>query len=129
MKKEIELDPADSRTFSGTAFTCLLGAAERDVPIKLYLVRFEPGARTGWHSHSGPQILVVTSGRCRFQQDGEALREIEAGESVRIESGIRHWHGATNDSPAEHIAVNLESRETNWFAGVTDEQFRAGDSR
>lgn len=115
----LPLQPADPRTFSGTAAIRLMAGAEEEVPVKLYYVRFEPGARTFWHSHSGPQILVVTAGRCRYQRDGEPIRELGTGESVRFEPGVRHWHGAVEDQPAEHIAINLDVRETSWQEEVS----------
>jgi 4-carboxymuconolactone decarboxylase len=126
MPREIvlSLNAADPRTFSGSAFTCLVAAAEREVPIKLYYVRFEAGARTNWHSHSGAQILVVSAGRCRYQKAGEPVREIGAGESVRFEAGIRHWHGAVDGESADHIAVNLDTRETSWLEEVSESDYR-----
>jgi quercetin dioxygenase-like cupin family protein len=117
------LRPTDARTFSGAAFTCLMAAAEQAVPVKLYYVRFEAGARTNWHSHSGDQVLVVCAGRCRYQSAGEPVREIEAGESVRFTAGVRHWHGATTSEGAEHIAINLDCRETNWLERVSEEDY------
>lgn len=109
-----ELQKADSSTFTGTAWTGLLAGAESREAVKLYFVRFEPGARTFWHVHSGPQIIVVTSGRCRFQLEGGPIEEIGAGESVRFEPGERHWHGAAADEGTEHIAINLDPRSTEW---------------
>jgi quercetin dioxygenase-like cupin family protein len=128
MKYEVNysLGPADSRTFSGEAYAGLLGSAEVDVPVKLYYVRFEQSARTHWHEHQGVQILVVISGRCLYQRAGESVRAAAAGESVRFEAGERHWHGAGDRGPAEHIAINLAIHETNWFEeavpGATFEQ-------
>lgn len=122
----LPLKPADPKTFSGAAFSALIAGAEGDVPIKLYYVRFEPGARTNWHAHDGTQILIVSSGRCRYQRAGEAVREIGTGQSVRFEAGVRHWHGATDFEPAEHIAVNLDNRATDWLEAVSDGDFMAG---
>lgn len=112
------LTTADPRTFGGTAFTGIIAEAETEVPLKLYYVRFEPEARTFWHAHQGSQILVVTTGRCRYQRHGGPVRELAQGESVRFEAGERHWHGAAANEPAEHIAVNLDIRETDWFEEV-----------
>jgi quercetin dioxygenase-like cupin family protein len=122
------LQPADRGSFSGDAHTHLVAAAERDVPLKLYYVRFEPGARTHWHTHSGTQILVVCSGRCRYQIAGNAVRELAAGESVRFDAGVRHWHGAVDDQAAEHIAINLDGRETEWLETVSDSEYRPNAS-
>lgn len=110
----LSLNPTDTRTFTGEAYSGLLASAEREIPVKLYFVRFKAGARTFWHVHSGPQILVVTSGRCRYQRHGMPVQEIEAGQSVRFDPGERHWHGAAEDEGTEHVAINLDPRETEW---------------
>src|SRR5688572_28737610 len=101
----VELNPTDSHTFSGTAFSGLLGSAEEEYPVKLYHVRFEPGAKTHWHIHSGTQVLVVTSGQCFYQRAGEPVRQAESGTSVRFRPGERHWHGAGPEVGTEHIAI------------------------
>jgi quercetin dioxygenase-like cupin family protein len=118
-----ELKRADSRTFSGSAFSGLLAGADAEVPVKLYFVRFAPGARTFWHTHSGPQILIIQSGVCRYQRAGGPLLEAVAGESIRFKAGERHWHGATPTEGAEHIAVNLTVGETEWQEEVSEEDY------
>ena len=62
MKQSIDwpLRPADPSNFSGAAFMRLVGEAVSSEPVKVYYVRFQPGARTNWHTHSGDQILLVT---------------------------------------------------------------------
>lgn len=112
------LQPADSKTFTGRAYTRLMAAAEEQVSVKMYFVRFEPSARTFWHAHSGPQILVVVSGRCRYQIGDGPIRELGQGESVRFEPGVRHWHGAVEGEGTEHIAINLDPRATDWMEEV-----------
>ncbi len=117
------LNPTDPSTFSGSAFTRLLGTANSAVPVKLYYVRFEPGARTNWHSHSGTQILVVTEGRCRYQVAGELPGELGAGESVSFAAGVKHWHGALPTEAGEHIAINLTTGDTVWLEPVTEDEY------
>jgi quercetin dioxygenase-like cupin family protein len=119
----IALASADPETFTGPAFIHLLGSAEDEVSVKLYYVRFDPHGRTNWHAHAGTQILLITSGRCRYQREGEPAREAAAGESVRFEPGVRHWHGAAGAEPAVHVAINLEIRETLWFEPVSDTEY------
>ncbi len=109
------LAPADSSTFTGRAWTALLGGAEAEDPIRIYFVRFAAGARTNWHRHSGTQLLVVVSGRCVYQREGEPVREIGPGESTRFEPGERHWHGAGDAEGTEHLAVNLANASTEWM--------------
>jgi quercetin dioxygenase-like cupin family protein len=121
----LSLAPADPRTFEGTAYRALLAKAEREVSLKLYYVRFEAAARTHWHAHEGVQVLVVTRGTCRYQREGEEQRTAGEGESVRFESGRVHWHGA-GDEPAEHVAMNLDVRETRWLGPVSEGRAGAG---
>jgi 4-carboxymuconolactone decarboxylase len=114
------LEPADPRNFTGTAFMRLVGAANHEEAVKLYYVRFMPGARTNWHVHSGNQILVVTAGTCQYQRAGEPVRELTTGESVRFLPGERHWHGAAPTLQGEHIAINLDIAETTWLEPVSE---------
>lgn len=124
------LNRADSRTFSGEAHSTLLAGADTEVPVKLYFVRFASGARTFWHTHSGPQILLIKAGRCRYQREGGQIQEASAGDSVRFEAGERHWHGGTPSEGTEHIAINLTAGETDWQEEVSESDYAGnGDGR
>jgi quercetin dioxygenase-like cupin family protein len=45
-------------------------------------VRFEPGARTAWHTHPLGQTLIVTAGTGRVQRWGDPIDEIRQGDVV-----------------------------------------------
>src|SRR5262245_44207138 len=85
---------ADARTFTGTAETRRLGASDEGTPVHVYEMVFEPGARTNWHRHSGPQWLLVIEGRVRIQCDGAPPEDLDEGDAVVIAPDERHWHGA-----------------------------------
>ena len=90
----LESEPSDPKTFVGQArLTRMNDAADRP-HTNVYRVAFEPGARTHWHTHTGPQLLQVIEGTCRYQKDGGAVREADVGDLIAIEPGERHWHGA-----------------------------------
>src|SRR6202048_5361253 len=42
--------------------------------------RFEPGARSAWHSHDKGQLLLAEDGRMRTQETGGPRSEFAAGE-------------------------------------------------
>ncbi len=88
-------------------------------------VRFEPGARTAWHSHPLGQTLIVTSGVGRVQRWGDAIDEIRAGDLVWIPAGQKHWHGASPTTSMAHIAIVelLDGRGVEWMEKVSDEQY------
>ena len=74
--------------------------------------RFEPGARTYWHSHDNGQLLFVESGRMWSQKRGQPRREFGTGESDYAGPNVVHWHGATPQG--ELIQVNIG------FGGATE---------
>ena len=57
--------------------------------------RFEPGARSYWHSHDNGQLLHVEAGRMWTQKRGQAKHELGPGESDYTGPNVVHWHGAT----------------------------------
>jgi quercetin dioxygenase-like cupin family protein len=88
-------------------------------------VRFEPGARTVWHTHPLGQTLIITSGSGWVQREGGPIEEVHAGDIVWFAANEKHWHGATPTNGMSHIAVqeNLDGKMVDWLEAVTDEQY------
>ncbi len=88
-------------------------------------VTFEPGARTAWHAHPRGQVLIITAGIGRVQRWGEPIREIRAGDVVRIPAGQKHWHGASPQTSMTHIAITerRDGTAVQWMEKVSDEQY------
>ena len=104
----------DSR-FKGTGLARISGGT----------VRFEPGARTAWHTHPLGQTLIVTAGIGRVQHWEGPAQEIRPGDTVWIPPGVKHWHGASADVGMSHIAFSeaLDGKTVDWMEQVTDEQY------
>lgn len=85
-------------------------------------VTFEPGARTNWHTHPLGQLLVVTQGEGRVQEEGGPVRRIVPGELVWIAPGVNHWHGAAPDSAMTHVALSesLDGENVTWGEPVDE---------
>ncbi len=77
------------------------------------MVRYEPGARTYWHSHSGGQMLYVVEGEGWVQTRCDAPRRVGAGDAVSFAPGEVHWHGAGADGEMAHLAVT--TGKPSWF--------------
>ena len=119
-------EPADPKNFVGTARVKRLPLIEEGggQSVIVYFVEFEPGARTNWHYHSAPQLLLINEGRGLVQKWGEPVREMAAGDAVAIEPNEKHWHGASPWTTMSHFAVNL-NLTTVWLEPVSDDQYCA----
>lgn len=85
--------------------------------------RFEPGARTYWHSHDNGQLLLVESGRMWSQKRGEPRREFGPGQSDYAGPNVVHWHGATPQSELIQINVGFGGA-TKWLEAVPEAEYR-----
>jgi len=118
----LTVEPLDPANFVGSGTLVRMLDVCRSPKVNAYRVTFEPGARTAWHTHSGPQLLIVVEGRCRFQRAGMPVSEVADGGIISIDPGEPHWHGAPADSRVVHVAVNIDV-STEWLAQVTDAEY------
>jgi quercetin dioxygenase-like cupin family protein len=85
-------------------------------------IRFEAGARTNWHVHTAPQILLIEEGRGRWQEQGDAVKELPMGQPVLTKANVPHWHGAAPDQAALQFSVYAGKLE--WQKPVTDAEYK-----
>ena len=84
-------------------------------------IKFDAGARTNWHLHSAPQLLLVEEGRGRLQELGEPIKDVPAGQPVLTKASVLHWHGAAPDQSALQFSVYSGTLE--WKEKVTDDEY------
>jgi quercetin dioxygenase-like cupin family protein len=121
--------PADS--FTGTVWQDPIIEAPGPARIRCGRVSFEPGARTAWHTHPLGQTLHVLSGTGRVQTWGGPVQEINAGDTVWIPPGEKHWHGAAPTTGMVHIAMQeaLDGKHVEWMEHVSDEQYKVAPAK
>jgi quercetin dioxygenase-like cupin family protein len=107
--------------FTGDVFLDAIVRGEEPSRVRVNAVRFTPGARTAWHSHSIAQTLYVTDGEGLVQARGEAVTRIRPGDIVTITGHQWHWHGATPDHMMTHLS--LTEGDTEWGDHVTDAEY------
>jgi quercetin dioxygenase-like cupin family protein len=118
--------PASS--FTGTVWQDPIIEAPAPALLRAGWVRFEPGARTHWHSHPLGQTLHITSGIGQVRTWGGPLRQVRAGDTIWIPPDEKHWHGAAPDHGMEHIAMQeaKDGAHVVWLEPVTDQQYTGG---
>ena len=107
-----EPNDAYASYFSGRSFLAPVSASQ----IGIHNVTFEPGCQNNWHIHhaksGGGQILICVGGRGWYQEWGKDPVEMKPGDCVNIPVGVKHWHGAAEDSWFSHLAIEVPGEET-----------------
>jgi quercetin dioxygenase-like cupin family protein len=118
--------PAD--WFTGSVWQDPIVEADAPARVRAAVVRFDPGARTNWHTHPLGQTLFVIEGSGLAQTLGGPIQAINAGDTVWIPPGEKHWHGAGPGTAMTHIAIHeaLDGKHVDWMEPVTDAQYGAG---
>jgi quercetin dioxygenase-like cupin family protein len=111
--------------FTGTVWQDVIIEAPEPARIRAVWVRFEPKARTAWHTHPLGQTLHIVAGVGRVQTWGGPIREVRPGDTVWIPPGEKHWHGASPEVAMEHLAMQeaQDGKAVNWMEHVSDEQY------
>ena len=115
---------AYAQYFSGQSYISVLTMEG----VVSFNVTFEPACRNNWHiHHKGGQILFCTGGTGWYQEEGKPAQLLQPGDVVNIPAGVKHWHGATNESWFAHIAQNVpaEGGYVEWLEPVTDEVYKS----
>lgn len=114
--------------FTGQVRIDKLFTAPAPARVGLAVVTFEPGARTNWHTHPLGQALLVTDGVGWTQCEGGPKTEIRTGDVIWCNCGRRHWHGATDTTAMQHVAVNefLDGKPVDWLEPVSDQEYLSG---
>lgn len=113
--------------FTGNVWVDEIAVGADPSRVRLYRVSFEPGARSAWHTHPLGQVLHVLTGYGLVQKEGEPIQGIHPGDTVTIEPGERHWHGAAPGNTMVHLAmqeVDDKGVGVVWLDKVTDAEYK-----
>ena len=112
--------------FTGTVWIDEVVTGAAPSRLKANLVSFEPGARTAWHTHPVGQALHVLTGLGIVQLKGQPAQTIRPGDSVWIDAGEVHWHGAAPGHTMVHLAIQEKDErgvDVVWLDHVTEEEY------
>ena len=114
--------------FTGTVWQDPIIEAPEPARLRAVWVRFEPSARTAWHTHPLGQTLIVTEGLGWAQTEGGPRIDIHPGDVIWFPPGEKHWHGATATTAMTHITIQeaLDGKTVTWMEQVADADYLGG---
>lgn len=130
-RKELSVFPtgntndAYAEYFIGQSYLNMLSTEQ----VTIGNVTFEPKCRNNWHIHhadkGGGQMLIVTAGEGWYQEWGKQAVLLKAGDVVHIPANVKHWHGASENSWFQHLAIEVpgENCKTEWCEPVYDDDY------
>ena len=124
--ESVEWTAAGSEHFTGAVWVGRLTPADGS-GVRVTAVRFEPGARSDWHTHQEGQILHCLSGAGRAGTGDGRVLEMRPGDLLHSPPGERHWHGAADDTPMMHLSFTAGIRVAWAPEKVTDEEYHRAD--
>lgn len=86
----------------------MVGKADVSVPGREAVVArvdVAPGAKAGRHTHPGDEISYVLEGEATLLVDGQAPRQVKAGESFVVPAGVVHDAHNNGSSPIKLVGV------------------------
>src|SRR3954454_15514604 len=84
--------------------------------------KYDAGARSYWHTHDGPLVLLIEQGRGRYQIKGQPIREFGPNEPIVLPPNVPHWHGAAAKEGLTWVALSV-GRKVTWGEPVTDAEY------
>lgn len=118
-RKEANLQAATGPVFTGEVQRAGLADNSLAKRVTLGLVKFSPGGRTVWHSHSFEQGLVIVEGKGIVATE-EHEHVVEPGDFVIVPQGEKHWHGGTETTGMAHISIGQPGGQTQAGDPVTE---------
>ena len=68
------------------------------------IIKFGPGGRTKFHTHTSEQVLFCLEGKGIVATENEEI-VVTPGTIVYFPAGENHWHGTTKDSSFAHLSI------------------------
>jgi quercetin dioxygenase-like cupin family protein len=103
--KNVDLQRSSRDIFTGSVYQHTHIDESTGRELRMNLVKFAPGGRTTWHTHSFEQGLIIVEGRGIVATEaGEQV--VEPGDVVVIAPLEKHWHGGTETTSMAHYSIN-----------------------
>jgi len=102
---DIKYGPADPAKMCGNGQMEELPHAPEEPQLRAAYVRFENGAYTKWHYHTGTQLLVGVEGVGFVEIQGLPRFPLRERDRVFVPAGVWHRHGAEAGQTMIHLAV------------------------
>lgn len=114
---------APNTHYIGEAWLNGLLTADGDINYNITKATFKANSTLDWHKHSSAQVLIYVDGQGYYQERGKAPIILKAGDVIKCEKDVEHWHASTKDSDVTYLALYGGENPTIWTEALTQEYY------
>lgn len=125
-KKSSYLDTgtkAPNTHYIGEAWLNGLLKADDDIDYNITKATFKANSTLDWHYHSSAQVLIYVEGQGYYQEKGKDPIILKAGDVIKCDKNIEHWHSSTKESDVTYLALYGGESPTTWTKVLTQEYY------
>lgn len=114
---------APNTHYIGEAWLNSVLRAENPTDYNITKATFKANSTLDWHKHSSAQVLIYVAGEGYYQERGKDPVVLKAGDVIKCEKDIEHWHSATKESDVTYLALYGGDQPTTWTQVLTQEYY------
>ena len=114
---------APNTHYIGEAWLNRVLEADGELNFNITKATFKANSTLDWHKHSSPQVLIYVKGEGYYQERGKEPVILKAGDVVKCEKDIEHWHSSTKRSDVTYLALYGGEQPTTWTEVLTQDYY------
>jgi quercetin dioxygenase-like cupin family protein len=114
---------APNTHYIGEAWLNAIIHDDKDLGYNITKATFKANSTLDWHKHSSAQVLIIVDGEAYYQERGNQPVILKAGDIIKCEKGIEHWHSSTKFKDVTYLAMYSGEQPTTWTEVVTQEYY------
>ena len=75
------------------------------------------------YKRQSSQVLIYVEGEGYYQERGKDPIILKAGDIVKCEKGVEHWHSSTKENDVTYLALYGGEQPTVWTEKLTQEYY------
>ena len=114
---------APNTHYIGEAWLNRLISAEGDLNYNITKATFRANSTLDWHKHATPQVLIIVEGVGYYQERGKDPITIKAGDVLKCEKQVEHWHSSSKEEDVTYLAIYGGTEPTTWTEVLSQEYY------
>ncbi|MAE87884.1 MAG: cupin [Flammeovirgaceae bacterium] len=114
---------APNTHYIGEAWLNGLLTADDDISYNITKATFKANSTLDWHTHSSAQVLIYVDGEGYYQERGKDPVILKAGDVIKCDKDVEHWHSSTKESDVTYLALYRGEHPTTWTEVLTQEYY------